>query len=112
VAEKRAIKRRFRRLNAVFGESEPVYHGFTIDISEAGIFLKSNKVFPPRTVLNVELSLPDNVVVIFQGMVIWAKLVPPHLVHVVKKAGGMGIRIIKFVGGEREYHKLVEESHH
>lgn len=112
VVEKRAIKRRSRRLNAVFGEAEPIYHGFTVDISEEGVFLKSNKVFPPKTVLNIELSLPDNSVAIFQGRVIWAKIVPPHLVHIVKKIAGMGIRIIKFIGGEREYYKLVEESHH
>lgn len=112
VAEKRGIKRRLKRVTVIFGNEKPVYHGFTVDISDTGIFLKSNKVFPPSTIIHIELSIPDDGVAVFHGLVMWAKTVPPNLIHVVKKAAGMGIKITQFLSGEEEYHKLVEESHH
>lgn len=95
----------------MFGQDKPSHLGFTVDISDTGIFLKSAKVYPPDTILTIELSTPDNHIVEFQGQVMWAKTVPPNLIHIVKKAG-MGIRIKNFLRGKQEYHKLVEASHH
>lgn len=112
MAEKRVIKRHLKRLALMFGPDKPTHLGFTIDISDTGIFLKAVKVYPPGTILNVELSIPDNGgVAKFQGQVMWAKAVPANLIHIVQKAG-MGIRIIKFLKGLDEYLKLLETSHH
>lgn len=112
MAEKRIIKRRLKRLSLMFGPDKPAHLGFTIDISDTGIFLKAVKVYPPGTILNVEISIPDDGgVAEFQGQVMWAKAVPANLIHIVKKAG-MGVRIIKFLKGRDEYLKLVEVSHH
>lgn len=111
MAEKRIIKRRLKRLTLMFGPDKPTHLGFTVDISDTGVFLKAIKVYPPGTILNMELSIPDNGVAEFQGKVMWAKAVPSNMIHIVKKAG-MGVRIIKFLKGEKEYLNLVEMSHH
>lgn len=112
MAEKRIIKRRLKRLSLMFGPDKPTHLGFTIDISDTGMFLKAVKIYPPGTTLNIELSIPDNGgVAEFHGKVMWAKAVPANLIHIVQKAG-MGIRIIKFLKGREEYLKLVEASHH
>lgn len=59
MAEKRIIKRRLKRLTLMFGTDKPTHLGFTVDISDTGIFLKAIKVYPPGTILNMELSIPD-----------------------------------------------------
>src|SRR3989344_9600825 len=107
--EKRNVKRHLKRLNLMFGTDKPFKVGFTVDISKSGIFLKSVQVYSPGTIITVEISISDHHVVKFQGQVMWAKAVPPNLIHIVKKAG-MGIRIVKFLMGEKEYHNLVEVS--
>lgn len=111
MAEKRGIKRRLKRINLMFGVDKPTNVGFTVDISDTGIFLKSANVYPPGALLDITLSMPNDGVAHFQGQVRWAKSVPPNLIHVVKKAG-MGVKIIKFFEGENAYHKLVETSYH
>lgn len=107
--EKRNNKRHLKRLNLMFGTDQPYHVGFTVDISEEGIFLKATKVYPPNTIVTIELSIRNHHVVKFQGQVRWAKTVPPNLIHIIKKAG-MGIRIVNFLMGEKEYHNLVEVS--
>lgn len=52
--EKRNNKRHLKRLNLMFGTDKPYHVGFTVDISETGIFLKATKVYPSNT---IELSI-------------------------------------------------------
>ncbi len=107
--ERRNMKRHTKRLTLQFGTDNPSHHGFTIDISDTGIFLKSALVYPPGTILTVVISIQDDGIVRLQGRVMWAKSVPANLVHLIKKVG-MGVKIIKFLEGEKEYHRLVEMS--
>ena len=109
--EKRDINRRLKRLTVKFGDDTPVHVGFTGDISNTGIFLKTNKIYPLNTVLIIELHTPDDTIIEFQGKVMWGKTVPPGLAYTAKKVG-MGIKIMKFLKGEEEYRRLVEISHH
>src|SRR3990167_1238923 len=109
--EKRDINRRLKRLTVKFGDDTPLHVGFTGDISNTGIFLKTNKVYPLNTLLIIELHTPDNIIIEFQGKVMWGKTVPPGLAYTAKKVG-MGIKIMKFLKGEEEYRRLVEISHH
>ncbi len=88
----RKIKRTDKRLLIKFGEDSPRMVGFTGDISQAGIFIKSSKVFGPGTILKIDLTLPNNLVLHLEGRVMWAKKVPPSL-HRVTKKSGMGVLI-------------------
>jgi len=102
VAEKRDKRRHPRRATVKFGTDEPVRTGFTEDLSFEGMFIKSTAVLPPKTRLNIEISVPDKGVIRMEGIVMWAKKVPTNLFHLVKK-GGMGVKIEKFLSGEDLY---------
>lgn len=88
----RKSKRTEKRLLIKFGEDSPRMVGFTGDISQAGIFIKSSKVFNPGTFLKIALTLPNNLVLDLEGHVMWAKKVPPSL-HRFTKKSGMGVLI-------------------
>ncbi len=111
MAKKRVINRHLKRMNVLFGTDKPVFQGFTVDISDTGIFLKSIKVYPPGSVITVEIHIPDCGVIEFQGRIMWAKTVPSNMINIVKKAG-MGGKIINFLKGENEYEKLVKAFHY
>ena len=90
--EKRPAPRQLKRLFVRFGTTLPTYVGYTTDISTTGIFIKASTIFPPKTQLNISLTLPDNSVLYLTGHVMWAKRVPPQLARLVRK-NGMGIRL-------------------
>jgi hypothetical protein len=90
--EKGPAARIFKRLFVRFGKELPTYIGYTMDLSATGLFIRSSAIFPPRTVLNIALTLPDDRVVLLSGQVMWAKRVPPQLARLVRK-NGMGIRL-------------------
>ena len=108
MSEKRNLGRHRKRFTLRFGIGEPVRLGFTEDISTTGIFIKTTNICNPGTVVTVELIIDDEKRVLFEARVIWAKKVPPQMIHLVKKSG-MGIRINKFISGESEYARLCEE---
>jgi Tfp pilus assembly protein PilZ len=62
-------------------------------VSETGLFVKTNTVYPPDTRLVLELSLPDKRVLPLRGRVMWAKRLPPQLARLLRKAG-MGVELI------------------
>jgi Tfp pilus assembly protein PilZ len=109
--EKRDIRRGLKRLDVMFGPDKPINTGFTIDISNTGVFIKSTKVYQIGTLLFVEITTPEKHIVAFEGIVMWSKAVPQQFAYTVKKAG-MGVKITKFLQGKQEYHKLVSLSHH
>lgn len=106
MAEKRDMKRHLRRLHVKFGTDAPNRLGFTGDISIEGMFIKSTNVSQPGTKLKIELTLPDKKTVVAEGIVMWAKKVPPQVIHLVKKAG-MGVRITRFISGHEDYLRLL-----
>lgn len=102
---KRSEKRCRRRLTLRFGTDKPERIAFTEDVSHDGLFIKTAHVYPPNTKLNILLILSDNSEVRLEGVVAWAKRVPPQMVRLAAK-GGMGVGITHILEGEAEYLKL------
>ncbi len=107
MAEKRDIARKRKRIKVRFGIAEPKKMAFTDDISIDGIFIKTAAPEKPSQLLNLEITLPDESLVLCQGQVHWAKRVPPNMLRLVGK-GGMGLRIISYTQGEEAYREFVE----
>jgi Tfp pilus assembly protein PilZ len=101
MAEKREIKRHKKQLTLRFG-----ILAFSADISANGIFIKTPNITPPGTIIMIELTLPDNEKVTFEGIVRWTKKVPPRLIHLENKCG-MGVEIIQFITGEASYQQFI-----
>jgi len=104
----RNIQRLKKRIVARFGQEMTDKVAFTEDVSRTGIFIKTTNVIQPGRVVKVVLSL-DQGEVDLEGIVIWAKKVPPNLIRLMKKCG-MGIRITRFLQGEEEYLRLFSEG--
>lgn len=107
MAEKRIEKRHRKRLPVKFGTGDLSRVGFTEDISEEGFFLKASIVFPPKTVLRVELAASENETILVDGTVMWAKKVPPAMIRKIK--GGMGVKILRFHSGEDLFRRICAE---
>jgi hypothetical protein len=106
--EKRKLDRHRKRYSLRFGSGEPTQFGFTEDISTTGIFIKSVNVCTIGSVILVELTIDKERKVLLEGRVMWAKKVPPQMIHLVRKSG-MGVHIIRFISGESDYSLLCEE---
>ncbi len=104
-------KRTRKRLKVRFGVDEPKRVAFTEDITRLGMFIITGRPERPGTLLQIELTLPDEEHVLVTGRVRWAKKVPAHLLRVATK-GGMGIRIQRFDKGEQNYYQLIEKLKH
>lgn len=107
MADKRGQKRHRKRLKVRYGIEDAATMGFTEDISEQGIFIKTGVTKPPQTVLTIELTTPDDDLIVMEGTVQWVKNFPPSMLRAGKK-GGMGIKISRVVSGEKAYRKLWE----
>jgi len=92
--EKRSRHRIAKRLFIRFGPDNVLNIGFTGDISLTGIFIKTNTIFSPGSILTMEIELPDSKILHLRGTVMWAKRVPPTLVRHIRKSG-MGVRILQ-----------------
>jgi hypothetical protein len=88
----RTVKRAKSRLMVRFGETVPDRVGFTANISESGLFLRTNHVFRPGSTIQLAVQFPDRTFT-FWGRVIWAKRVPPQLAHILDC--GMGLRFVE-----------------
>jgi Tfp pilus assembly protein PilZ len=108
MAEKRNLGRHRKRFTLRFGADEPVFKAFTEDISSTGLFIKTAKTSRPGSSVKVALELDDERTVMLEAQVMWAKKVPPHMIHLVMKSG-MGVRITRFIDGESLYCDLCEE---
>lgn len=86
--EQRNTRRAKRRIMVRFGEGTPNRTAFTKNLSETGLFLQTNHVYKPGTVLSVEMQFPDRTFATW-ARVVWAKKVPPQLAHILEC--GMGV---------------------
>src|ERR1039457_5632 len=110
MSEKRTINRFRKRLTIKFGIDGAHRVAFTEDISRTGICIKSAFVFNPGSKLVMELLMPDESIVNLKGVVVWAKRVPPNMIHLIKKAG-MGIMFTKIENGKELFEKLIADIH-
>ncbi len=108
MADKRIIKRLKRRLALRFGTDEPSRLAFTEDISASGIFIKTTNICRPGSLIRVAIELGGTVVEM-EARVMWAKKVPPQMIHLVRKSG-MGVRIVRFIAEAQAYGALCGEA--
>lgn len=81
-----------RRIMVRFGEEAPTRTAFAKNVSETGIYVHTNTVVRPGTLLYVDLVFPDRTVAT-RGRVVWAKRVPDQLAHILDC--GMGLRFVE-----------------
>lgn len=89
--DNRVTDRAKRRLTCRFGVDKADKTGFTMNLSETGVFIKTNSVFAPGTTLHVELVFSEQKFTMW-GRVVWAKKVPAQLAHILNC--GMGVCFI------------------
>jgi Tfp pilus assembly protein PilZ len=58
-----------KRLEITFRSGHLSYRGILSNLSENGLFIKTNRGFAPETTLDIELVLPDNSISHLQGIV-------------------------------------------
>jgi len=75
-----------------YGPNGPIRTGFTKNLSETGLFVRSNQVYAPGTTLHVEVQFPERTFHLW-AKVMWAKSVPPQLAHILDC--GMGLHFLE-----------------
>lgn len=108
--DKRNLNRYKRRLSVRFGADAPSQLAFSEDVSDHGLFIKTGKIYPLGTILQIEITLPNEEYVFFEGMIRWSKKIPPQLISKVQKAG-LGVKITRFIAGQAAYSQFVAEMH-
>lgn len=106
MSDKRRKLRVLKRVRVMYGPEFPSKIGFTSDISETGLCIKSFIVFKPGELLLLELEAPSGEIIRLEGRVHWARKVPPNLLRKVKHAG-MGVKIVNFTNGREGYLDLL-----
>ena len=108
MAEKRDIIRLRKRLTLRFGMEQPARMAFTEDISPEGMFIKTTNICPPGTRIKIDLTAQSGEVLAMEALVMWAKKVPPQMIHLVKKCG-MGVKFTRIEAGEEAFARLCGE---
>jgi len=67
-------------------------HSMTGDVSPGGVFVYSHRLLKPGTVVSFHVELPEGMAEA-EGVVRWAKRVPPQLTSVAR--GGMGVEFTR-----------------
>ncbi|GBD99401.1 PilZ domain protein [bacterium BMS3Abin07] len=97
---KRGHKRYTRRLKVVFKDAERTYTSFSSDISNSGLFIRTNRAFAPGSIINIELYLPDDSIAYLKGKV---KRAEKTALNVIKN--GMGVKLLEVDGKFRRFLK-------
>ncbi len=90
---KQGSRRARKRVEVRFGLEETRFVGYSGNVSKSGIMVRAVRVFPPGSILNIELKLPGGTVVRARGEVVWARGGPPQWVTTGRI--GMGITFIE-----------------
>lgn len=88
---KRKHQRFTKRLETTFASGDSRYRGISSDLSEGGLFIRTQNGLIPGTTVDIEIFLPDNTVCRMKGTVRWTMKDP--LARGSKN--GMGIEIIE-----------------
>lgn len=94
-------RRHPQRIMVRFGTDEADHKGLVENLSESGLFLTANHVFPPRTKIRIEFTLGESPDVL-EGIVQWARQMPASVSHVIPS--GMGVRL---TSAPEAYRKLL-----
>jgi hypothetical protein len=90
--EKRRHRRYSRRFRVRFGEKSLSQQGFTSDVSATGMFVVTTPVPKLGTRVHVEVTMDNERMLYFEGLVARMALVAPELRSVMK--GGFGLRFL------------------
>lgn len=93
--EKRRHARAKKRFAVRFGPSDLAHSGFTQDISGTGLFLQTGIIYPPGTVLVLQIDYPEKALT-HRGVVRWSKDLPPAFRRSLR--GGMGVEFTTQTG--------------
>ncbi|NOY39092.1 MAG: PilZ domain-containing protein [Nitrospirae bacterium] len=99
---RRRHKRYTKRIETEFSSGEMLFRGISSDLSEKGLFIRTQHGFVPGSTVNIKLRLPDGSTAQLRGVV--KRTVKTHL-HLVKN--GMGIEILE---SDNTYVKFVREE--
>lgn len=105
MAEKRDTTRHRKRLKVRYGDETKMSIGFTEDVSDEGIFIRTVLTSTPKRIVQIELETAEDEKVTLSGQVRWIKRIPPNMAHKLK--GGMGVKISSFESGEDHFRKLL-----
>jgi Tfp pilus assembly protein PilZ len=108
MSDKRLFKRIKKTIQISICTESGTYTALTEDVSAAGFFIKTKKILPPGTILDVTLKGPSETIEV-SCRVVWARRVPSNLFHLASK-NGMGVLITEFKKGENEYHLLYQKK--
>jgi hypothetical protein len=106
MGEKRLNKRHGKQISVRFGEVSPDHFGLTLDVSQNGMFLKSNRIYPHQTKVVVSMEVAHGRTIQCEGIVQWAKRVPQAMALVVPK-NGMGILL---TNAPEEYGTFINQT--
>ncbi len=87
---KRRYKRYTKRLETEFSAANMTYKGISSDLSEKGLFIRTQHGFVPGTKINIKLLLPDGTISHLKGIVRRTVKTPHRFVK-----NGMGIELIE-----------------
>jgi hypothetical protein len=88
---RRSERRFFRRVEVRFGYPLPDRRGFTRNVSARGLFIVTNHVFAPGSVVQVSIDAADTHVARW-GRVKWARRMPPEFAIITPS--GMGLALL------------------
>jgi len=108
MSDKRLFKRIKKTIQISIESKNGTFNAITEDVSAAGFFIKTKKILPPGTMLEISLKGPNDSVQM-SCRVVWARKVPNNLFHLASK-NGMGVLITEFKKGEDEYHLLYQKK--
>lgn len=87
---RRRHKRYTKRIETEFSSGDMHFRGISSDLSEKGLFIRTQHGFVPGTTVNIKLRLPDGSTSHLRGLV--KRTVKTHLQFV---KNGMGIEILE-----------------
>jgi hypothetical protein len=89
--ERRHRARARRRVGVRYGSVASQHLGYTSDLGDSGLFLQGNQLYPPDTILYLDIDEPEGTRRV-RGIVRWVKEVPPAFRRSLR--GGMGIEFL------------------
>lgn len=90
-ADRRRHARLKKRYTIRFGLGDLAHHGYTQDVSENGANILASTIFPPNTILVMQIDYPEKTVAL-KGIVRWSKDLPPAFRRNLR--GGMGVEFM------------------
>lgn len=83
------------RLQVRFGPGDLAHSGYTQDVSESGVYLQASVIYPPNTILVLQIEYAEGPATA-RGIVRWSKDLPPAFKRSLR--AGMGVEFLEAKG--------------